>query len=72
MVLSIKIDPLSEPTDNRVTFASLDWRNFVDRLGSESDQQSGLACKAKGAGLIVKVQRAATEAMIDVNEICGS
>lgn len=60
-ILFVAFVALPEPTDDRVTFAARDWTYFVDRVCRESDKQSGFACQRKGAGLIVKVQRATTE-----------
>ena len=38
---------LPEPTDDRETFATRHWQNFVKRLGSERDQHSGFAVQSK-------------------------
>lgn len=34
---------LTEPTDNRPALTTRDWRNFVERIGSERDQHPGFA-----------------------------
>ncbi len=52
---------LSEPTNDRESFATRDRQDFVKRIGLERDQQSGFTRKRKRRRLIVKVQRAAGE-----------
>ena len=55
---------LSEPTDNRETCATRYRQDFVERFGSERDQQPGFAVQGKTVLVlgVVKIQRTAPEA----------
>ena len=55
---------LPEPTDDREAFATRDRQNFMKRICLEGNEQAGFAHQRKRRRLIVKIQRAAGERII--------